>query len=52
MQIDIIPILQNLGIQHINQSCSTGKQWSSSNTQSGTDIVSPVDGKKIASVKL
>jgi aldehyde dehydrogenase (NAD+) len=50
MQIDIIPILQNLGIQHINQSCSTGKQWSSSNTQSGTDIISPVDGKKIASV--
>jgi len=50
MQIDIFPILQNLGIQHINQSCSTGKHWSSSNSQQGTVIVSPVDGKEIASV--
>ncbi|NQV76129.1 MAG: aldehyde dehydrogenase family protein [Bacteroidetes bacterium] len=50
MQIDIIPTLQNLGIQHINLSCSTGKQWSSSNTQQTTAIVSPVDGKEIASV--
>jgi aldehyde dehydrogenase (NAD+) len=50
MQIDIIPTLQNLGIQHINLSCSTGKQWNSSNTQQRTVIVSPVDGKEIASV--
>ena len=50
MQIDIIPTLQNLGIQHINLSCSTGKKWSSSNTQQRTVIVSPVDGKEIASV--
>ena len=50
MQIDIIPTLQNLGIQPINLSCSTGKQWSSSNSKQGTVIVSPVDGKEIARV--
>ncbi len=50
MQIDIIPTLQNLGIKHTNLSCSTGKQWSSSNAQQRTFIVSPVDGKEIASV--
>lgn len=50
MQIDIFPILQNLGIHPINQSCSTGKQWSSGNAQQGTVIISPVDGKEIASV--
>ena len=50
MQIDIIPTLQNLGIKHINLSCSTGKQWSSSNVQQRTVIVSPVDGKEIASI--
>ena len=50
MQIDINPILQNLGVQPTNLSCSTGKQWSSSNAQLGTSIISPVDGKEIASV--
>ena len=50
MQIDIIPTLQNLGIQPINLSCSTGKQWSSSNSKQSTVIVSPVDGKEIARV--
>ena len=50
MQIDIIPTLQNLGIQPINLSCSTGKQWSSSNSKQSTFIVSPVDGKEIARV--
>ena len=50
MQIDIIPTLQNLGIQPINLSCSTGKQWSSSNSKQSTVIVSPVDRKEIARV--
>jgi len=50
MQIDIIPILQNLGIHHNNQSCSTGKLWNSNKNQPGTAIISPVDGQEIARV--
>ena len=50
MQIDIIPILQNLGIQAINQASSTGKQWTSSNSTEPSTIHSPVDGKAIAKV--
>lgn len=51
MQIDIHPILQRLGIQHINEACSTGKLWSSSNQNQTQPVYSPVDGKKIAAVK-
>jgi aldehyde dehydrogenase (NAD+) len=50
MQIDIIPILQNLGIQAINHASSTGKQWTSSNSTEPSTIHSPVDGRAIAKV--
>jgi len=50
MQIDIIPILQNLGIHHINQSSSTGTLWKTSRNQEGTPIISPVDSQEIARV--
>ena len=50
MQIDIKKLLQNLGIQEINDSSSTGKIWSSSTQGSTKAIFSPVDGKEIASV--
>lgn len=48
MQIDIIPILQKLEIEAINQASSTGKQWSHAKTREATAIHSPVDGKLIA----
>ena len=51
MQIDILPVLQALGIQAINEACSTGKIWNSNAQQNVHVIFSPVDGKAIASVK-
>ncbi len=51
MEIDILPLLQRLEIQHINDACSTGKSWSSNNQKQVTAIFSPVDGKEIASVR-
>lgn len=51
MQIDILPVLQNLEIQHINEACSTGKVWNSSDKNNIQAIFSPVDGKEIASVR-
>uniref|UniRef100_UPI003982F802 aldehyde dehydrogenase family protein n=1 Tax=Daejeonella sp. TaxID=2805397 RepID=UPI003982F802 len=51
MQFDIKKLLQNLGIQEINESSSTGKQWNSSTLAKAEAIFSPVDGKEIASVK-
>jgi len=51
MQIDISSLLQNLGIQQINESSSTGQVWSSSNSDHTKAIISPVDGKEIASVR-
>ncbi|WP_276348536.1 aldehyde dehydrogenase family protein [Daejeonella sp. JGW-45] len=51
MQLDIKNLLQSLGIQQINESSSTGKTWKSSEQGNTRAIVSPVDGKEIASVK-
>ena len=51
MHIDISSILNNLSILPINEACSTGKNWSSSNQALIQKIVSPVDGKEIAAVK-
>ncbi len=51
MQIDINKLLQNLGIEQINNSSSTGKNWSSNSNTDPKAIFSPVDGKEIASVK-
>ena len=51
MQIDILPVLEALGIQKVNEASSTGKVWSSNAQQNVHKIVSPVDGKEIASVR-
>lgn len=51
MHIDISSILNSLSILPINEACSTGKNWSSSNQALIQKIVSPVDGKEIATVK-
>lgn len=51
MQTDIIPILQRLGIQTINEAGSTGKLWFSNEKKRIRTIVSPVDGKEIAGIK-
>lgn len=51
MQMDILPILQRLGIQQTNDACSTGKAWRSSNQEQSRAVFSPVNGKEIAYVK-
>lgn len=52
MQINISVLLQSLGIQEINESCSTGKDRFSSRPENIKEITSPVDARKIASVRL
>ncbi len=51
MHIDISSILNSLSILPINEACSTGKNWSSGNQALIQKIISPVDGKEIATVK-
>jgi aldehyde dehydrogenase (NAD+) len=51
MSIDIKQILHHLHINDINEAFSTGSNWGSSNNSAIKDVLSPVDGKKIASVK-
>src|SRR5882757_10503225 len=51
MNLDISDILKRLHINDINDAFSTGSTWGSSAGATVKDIISPVDGKKIASVK-
>ena len=51
MQFDIKKLLQNLGIQEINESSSTGNTWTSNTQAKPLAIFSPVDGREIAKVK-
>ena len=51
MSIDITKILNHLHINDINEAFSTGSNWGSSANSAVKDVLSPVDGKKIASVK-
>jgi aldehyde dehydrogenase (NAD+) len=51
MNLDISDILKRLHINDINDAFSTGGSWGSSAGSTVKDIISPVDGKKIASVK-
>ena len=51
MSINIKHVLDHLHINDINHAFSTGNTWGSSEDATIKDIVSPVDGKKIASVK-
>jgi len=52
MGLNISEILHRLHINDINEAFSTGAAWASSPGAAIKDIISPVDGKKIASVKI
>ena len=43
-------VLENLGLKELNESTSTGQQWITPVGSHTQDIISPVDGEKIASV--
>ncbi|MDB5014066.1 MAG: Aldehyde dehydrogenase, thermostable [Daejeonella sp.] len=51
MQIDIKSILQRLQITNLNHGCSSGATFFSSSDSAAHEVVSPVDGQVIASVK-
>ena len=51
MNLVISDILHHLHINDINEAFSTGSIWGSSAEAEVNDVISPVDGKKIASVK-
>ena len=51
MTIAIDQVLQNLGINEFNQGISTGKNWTSIQDSASKEIISPVDGKKIAAIQ-
>src|ERR1700744_1849855 len=51
MSIDITKILDHLHINDINEAFSTGSKGGSSSNAAVKNILSPVDGKKIAAVK-
>src|ERR1700761_2231542 len=52
MDLNILEILNHLHINDNNEAFSTGSNWGSSAGAQVKTIVSPVDGKKIASIKL
>lgn len=52
MSLNIPEILKHLHINDINEAFSTGNEWGSSTAATLKRIVSPVDGKQIAAVKL
>ncbi len=52
MNFNITEILNRLHINDINEAFSTGNTWGSSPNAATKDILSPVDGKKIATVKI
>ncbi len=52
MKFNVAEILALLNINELNEAYSTGKNWGSSHEASTKEIISPVDGKPIASVKL
>jgi aldehyde dehydrogenase (NAD+) len=49
MPFNIKHLLDNLGIRHSNESMCTGTLWVTAVGSKKSDIISPVDGKKIAS---
>ncbi len=52
MNFNISDILSQLNVNQINEAFSTGKYWGSSDDTPIKPIISPVDGKLIASVKI
>jgi aldehyde dehydrogenase (NAD+) len=51
MRVDITDTLKHLHIDVINEAYSTGNIWASGHNAAISDIISPVDGQRIASVK-
>jgi aldehyde dehydrogenase (NAD+) len=51
MSLNITDVLNRLHINDINEAFSTGNVWGSSPNAGVKNIISPVDGKQIASVK-
>ena len=51
MDFNISEILDRLHINDINEAFSTGSVWGSSSGAEVKNIISPVDGEKIAAVK-
>ena len=52
MNLNISATLNRLHIQDINEACSSGSIWTSDAATITKDIISPVDGLKIATVKI
>ena len=52
MKTDIQSILNTLGIDRINPAFSTGSEWGGTANGEVIDSFSPVDGSKIATVKV
>ncbi|WP_231460569.1 MULTISPECIES: aldehyde dehydrogenase family protein [unclassified Pedobacter] len=52
MSANIQSILTQLGIENINPAYSTGNDWGGANNTENIDSFSPVDGQKIASIKV
>ena len=52
MMIQMETVLSNLGIEIVNEACSTGKNWLKNVNSATKSIVSPVNGETIAKVKL
>jgi aldehyde dehydrogenase (NAD+) len=52
MSFNITSVLQYLNIRNLNECFSTGSVWGSSSDTIVKNVISPVDGKQIASVKM
>ncbi|RZM24245.1 MAG: aldehyde dehydrogenase family protein, partial [Pedobacter sp.] len=52
MQNNISTVLKNLNILDLNQAYSTGSEWGTSSDSNILDSHSPVDGKRIAGVRI
>lgn len=51
MEINIKNLLGNLGILELNAASSTGTVWAATDTDAAINSLSPVDGRKIASIQ-
>jgi aldehyde dehydrogenase (NAD+) len=52
MKTNIKAVLAQLGIEDINQAYSTGNNWGKTASEKTIESQSPVDGLKIAAVKV